>query len=105
VTNTSANQRHRVVLAVSLSAGPDLDLAQTQASLLQALATVSGVQPEPPPHVDISGVTQGKLELRLVFWVLSRPDDAPRGTVSAAVEAVRVAAPGADVARVEASTP
>jgi small-conductance mechanosensitive channel len=110
VTDASANQRRRAVVAVSIAAdglpspaaageGPGVGAAS--AAITSALATVSAIQPKPAPYVVVSGASQGKLELHAVFWVPANPSDAALAVISGAVEGIRMALPAADVSIVE----
>jgi small-conductance mechanosensitive channel len=127
VTDASANQRRRAVVAVSIptdlspspspekggetgvgsvlppptEAGGGPGVGAVGAAITGALARVSAIQPQPAPYVVVSGATQGKLELHAVFWVPANPSDAALAVISGAVEGIRTALPAADVSIVE----
>jgi small-conductance mechanosensitive channel len=98
VVNATAYQRRRATLTITLPAAEPDDFAQVEERILAALKAVEGIRADPPPQVVLNRVTQGKEELRAVFWVPGRDENAAQAAVSEAVDQVRVALAGADVA-------
>ena len=98
VVNATAYQRRRVTLIITLPVSEPDDFAQVEERILGALKAVEGIRADPPPQVILSRVAQGKEELRAVFWVPGRDESAAQAVVSEAVDQVRGALAGADVA-------
>lgn len=101
VVNASANRRRRAIVAVSLPASKADDLAHAESMIISALARVTGIQPDPAPSVILSGAAQGKLELRVVFWVPAHPAEAGETVISSAVDGIRTVVTEADVSVAE----
>lgn len=101
VVNTTANERRRTVLTVTLpSAGPD-DFAQVEERITTAIAQLNRVRPNPPPQVMLNRAGQGKLDLRVVFWVPAQDPAAAQSAVSEAIGQIYTVVKEADVSVVE----
>lgn len=104
VVNATANERRRTVLSVTLpSDGPD-DFAAFEERLTNAIAQVRRVRPNPPPQVMLNHAGQGKLDLRVVFWVPAQDAGAVQSAISEAVSQIYSVVKEADVSVVEPAT-
>lgn len=101
VVNSSAYQRRRMALVVTLppTGRAELDLAEER--IREAVQGVAGILASPPPLVHLSHVGQDKVDLIVVFWVPAGGGEAGRIAASAALDRVRTALGNADVSLVE----
>lgn len=98
VVNATSYQRRRTVLSVTLPAnGPD-ELGQIGERIQAVLEAVPGVLPDRRPQVTLNRAGQGKVDLRVIFWVSAHDLDAAQAAVSSAVDGLRRAFPDADIA-------
>lgn len=98
VVNATAAQRRRVELSVSLAAGGPESFAQAEEQILVACRRVVSVLQDPQPQVLLSRVSQGNMELRVVFWVSTHADAPAQTGISAAMDQIRTMLAGAEVA-------
>ncbi len=104
VINQSFYQRRRVGLTVTLPQGAAETQDEAEARILQALKGVSEIiQKDPAPEVSLSGVTGGKIALRVTFWLSMMPPARQAGVISDAIEQVRAALPEAEIAMQDAA--
>ncbi len=92
ITNNTASPVRRASATVPL--GYDADLVLARSVVLNSVATVDGVSPEPPPSMRIQELGADHIEVEVRFWTDSRRSDyvATASLVrSAIVDALRAA--------------
>lgn len=96
--STSEGRRAALLVTVAGSSGGD-GFDQTEAAILRALAGVPAVQHEPePPRVTLSKVTMASIELHVIFWLGMINPGEQATALTEAIERVRAAVTGAEVA-------
>ncbi|HEV7126985.1 MAG TPA: mechanosensitive ion channel domain-containing protein [Ktedonobacterales bacterium] len=98
VVNATAAQRRRAEVTVSLPAGGTEHYAQVEERILAACQQVAAVLQDPKPQVMLSRVSQGKMDLRVVFWVPSRDEAQAQTAIAESMDSIRIALDGAEVA-------
>ncbi len=97
VVNSSAYQRRRASLVVTLPASGAASMADLQAQILAALHATAGVRAEPAPEVTLAGFTAGKSELQVTFWTPTGDPRREGAIVSVAIEQLRRRLPDAEI--------
>lgn len=105
VVNASSLQRRRVVLTVTLAVPHDAsgsdELNSVEGRIRAAIEEIPGILSKPPalrPQVTLNGASQGKVVLRVTFWVPAHEPDEAQAAISRAVDRVRITLADADVA-------
>ena len=98
VVNATAAQRRRVEVTVSLAASGPESFGQVEERILAACQQVSAILHDPQPQVMLSRVSQGKMELRVVFGGPAHAEGQAQAALAAAMDQIQTALTGAEVA-------
>src|SRR5690242_9511873 len=105
VVNLSTSEGRRAALLVTV-AGSGVDgFDQAEAEILRALEGVPAILYKPePPRITLSKATTAAIELQAVFWLGTNNPIEQANALSEAIERVRAAVAGADVAVLSSAT-
>jgi len=105
VVNLSTNDGRRAALLVTVAAGGAEGFDQAEAEILRALEDVPAILYKPePPRVTLSKATTVAIELQAVFWLGTNNPIEQANALTEAIERVRAAVAGADVAVLSSAT-
>lgn len=96
VVNATAQDRRPASLSLTLPSTAAKDFGQLEERILSTLAQVKAVRQKPAPSVMLSRAGQGKLDVRLEFWVTGTEDEA-QAAVSDAITQLAAAFSEAEV--------
>jgi small conductance mechanosensitive channel len=104
VTNLTAFDRRRAILAISVpDSGPD-SVDHVEEQIRTALEKVPGVLKSPPPLVTLNGAGEGKVDLHVVFWMPNKRPGDVAALYSDVIEQVRTQVRDAQVSQVDATS-
>jgi small conductance mechanosensitive channel len=104
VVNLTAYAVNRGVVVVSVADGDDTRLEQVESEIQSGLRAVPEVCQDPAPQIMVSGTTEGKLQLQVVFWLPSKDLDTVEDLYSQVINQVHTRVEGAEVSRAGATT-
>ena len=104
VVNATAQDRRPATLTLTLSSAESGDFGQLEERILSTILRVQDVCSEPSPSVVLNRASQGKLDVRVEFWVRGTEDTA-QGAISEAITQLAGAFSEVDVGVAPAAAP